>query len=124
MSAKDYIRWFSDIRLSDVAVVGGKNASLGELYSTLSKKGVRIPNGFAPTADAYRDALTAGKARERLHQLLDNLDKRDVETLAKRAASVSTRSASIRQASCAQCKLPAMPRVPPLGNGASSKAAE
>ena len=82
----DYVRWFSDIRLGDVALVGGKNASLGELYSTLSKQGVRVPNGYALTAEAYRDALTAAKAWERLHQLLDNLDKRDVEALAKRAA--------------------------------------
>jgi pyruvate,water dikinase len=86
MATQDYIRWFSDIRLSDVPVVGGKNASLGELYSTLSKQGVRVPNGFTLTAGAYRDMLTAAKALEPLHQLLDSLDKRDVETLAKRAA--------------------------------------
>ncbi len=86
MPNNDYVRWFSDIRLGDVALVGGKNASLGELYSTLSKQGVRVPNGFALTADAYRDALTAAKAWERLHQLFDNLDKRDVDILAKRAA--------------------------------------
>ena len=85
MATIDYVRWFSDIRLGDVALVGGKNASLGELYSTLSKQGVRVPNGFALTAEAYRDALTAAKAWERLHQLLDNLDKRDVDVLAKRA---------------------------------------
>ena len=86
MATTDYVRWFSDIRLGDVALVGGKNASLGELYSTLSKQGVRVPNGFALTAEAYRDALTAAKAWERLHQLLDNLDKRNVDVLAKRAA--------------------------------------
>ena len=85
MAIPDYVRWFSDIRLDDVALVGGKNASLGELYSTLSKQGVRVPNGFALTAEAYRDALTAAKAWERLHQLLDNLDKRNVDVLAKRA---------------------------------------
>ncbi|MGA7387587.1 MAG: phosphoenolpyruvate synthase, partial [Pseudolabrys sp.] len=85
MATTDYVRWFSDIRLGDVALVGGKNASLGELYSTLSKQGVRVPNGFALTAEAYRNALTAAKAWERLHQLLDNLDKRNVDVLAKRA---------------------------------------
>ena len=58
MATTDYVRWFSDIRLGDVALVGGKNASLGELYSTLSKRGVRVPNGFALTAGAYRDVLT------------------------------------------------------------------
>lgn len=85
MVTTNYVRWFSDIRLGDLALVGGKNASLGELYSTLSKQGVRVPNGFALTAVAYRDALTAAKAWERLHQLLDNLDKRNVDVLAKRA---------------------------------------
>ena len=86
MATTDYVRWFSDIRLGDVALVGGKNASLGELYSTLSKQGVRVPNGFALTAEAYRDVLNAAKAWERLHLLLGNLDKRDVDVLAKRAA--------------------------------------
>jgi pyruvate,water dikinase len=81
-----YVSWFADIRVSDVALVGGKNASLGELYSTLSKQGVRVPNGFALTAEAYRDALTAAKAWEPLHRLLDNLDKRNVDVLAKQAA--------------------------------------
>jgi pyruvate phosphate dikinase-like enzyme len=73
MSINDHVRWFSDIRVGDVALVGGKNASLGELYSTLSKECVRVPNGFALTADAYRDALTVAKAWERLHALLDDL---------------------------------------------------
>src|ERR1035441_702620 len=76
MSINDYVRWFSDIRVGDVALVGGKNASLGELYSTLSKQGVRVPNGFALTADAYWDALTAAKAWERLHALLDRKSTR------------------------------------------------
>jgi pyruvate,water dikinase len=86
MPPKAYVRWFSDIRVNDVALVGGKNASLGELYSTLSQQSVRVPNGFTLTAEAYRDALTAAKAWERLHQLLDSLDKRDVGSLARCAA--------------------------------------
>ena len=52
MATKNYVLWFSDIRVGDVPLVGGKNASLGELYSTLSQQGVRVPNGFALTADA------------------------------------------------------------------------
>jgi pyruvate,water dikinase len=86
MAMNDYVRWFSDIRLGDVALVGGKNASLGELYATLSSEGVRVPNGFALTAEAYRDALTAANAWQLLHPLLDNLDKRHVDILATRAA--------------------------------------
>jgi len=86
MQSQDYVRWFDSIRLGDVAVVGGKNASLGELYVGLSARGVRVPNGFALTAQAYRDALTAVGAWEELHKLLDHLDKRNVAGLRKRAA--------------------------------------
>lgn len=84
----DYIRWFSDIRLSDVPIVGGKNASLGELYSSLTAQGMRVPNGFALSAQAYRDALTEANAWEPLRKLLDGIDRRRVETLAKRAAKL------------------------------------
>ena len=80
------MRWFKDIRLADVPLVGGKNASLGELYSALATKGVKVPNGFALTAQAYRDALTAAGAWDKLHQLLDGLDKTRMDVLAKRAA--------------------------------------
>jgi pyruvate,water dikinase len=80
------IRWFRDIRLGDVSLVGGKTASLGELYSVLSAQGVKVPNGFALTAAAYRDALTAAGAWDRLHPLLDGLDKQRVDLLADRAA--------------------------------------
>ena len=83
---ESYVRWFRDIRLRDVPLVGGKTASLGELYSVLSKQGVKVPNGFAVTAAAYRDALTAAGAWHRLHALLDALDKRQVDVLAERAA--------------------------------------
>ena len=71
MPETDYIRWFSDIRLSDVPIVGGKNASLVKLYSSLSTEGMRVPNGFALSAAAYRDALTAAKAWEPLRRLLE-----------------------------------------------------
>ena len=81
-----YIRWFGEIGLDDVASVGGKNASLGELYSALSPLDVRVPNGFAITAKAYRDALTAANAWAHLHGLLDQLDKSDVERLKTAAA--------------------------------------
>ena len=49
-----HILWFSEINNNDVALVGGKNASLGEMYRTLTKKGVAVPNGFAITAAAFR----------------------------------------------------------------------
>ena len=86
MASYDRVGWFRDIRLHDVAVVGGKNASLGELYSVLSAQGVRVPNGFALTAQSYRDALTQAGAWERLHQLLDAVDKTRMDVLARCAA--------------------------------------
>jgi pyruvate,water dikinase len=84
-TASRLVRWFETLRLQDVPLVGGKNASLGELYVTLGAAGVRVPNGFALTADAYRDALTAADAWPKLHVLLDGLDITDVAALARRA---------------------------------------
>jgi pyruvate, water dikinase len=80
-----YVRWFDGLRLADVPEVGGKNASLGELYSALAKEGIRVPNGFALTARAYREALTAADAWEELRALLTGFNHRDVTALAKRA---------------------------------------
>jgi pyruvate,water dikinase len=87
MDTPRYIRWFKDIRLEDVPLVGGKTASLGELYSALSPQGVRVPNGFALTAAAYRDALTQAGAWDKLRTLLAGVDKRQISDLAKRAAA-------------------------------------
>jgi len=87
MAPPPYILWFKGIGSDDVARVGGKTASLGELYSALRTEGVRVPDGFAITADAYRDALTEAGAWESLHVLLDGLGKSDVVLLAERAAA-------------------------------------
>jgi pyruvate,water dikinase len=78
-----YIRWFEELRIEDVPLVGGKNASLGEMYRELTSQGVRVPNGFAITAEAFRDTLTAAGAWDELHKLLDGLDKRAVKRLAE-----------------------------------------
>ena len=78
-----YVRWFEELKLEDVPLVGGKNASLGEMYCELTAGGVRVPNGFAITAQAFRDAITEAGAWDELHRLLDNLDKRDVRRLAE-----------------------------------------
>ncbi len=86
ISEADYVRWFSDIGLRDVGLVGGKTASLGELYANLSAYNVRVPNGFAITAQAYRDALTAAMAWDALRDLLEKLDKADIALLSERAA--------------------------------------
>ena len=60
-----YVRWFDQIGIGDVATVGGKNASLGEMYQSLAPRGVKIPNGFATTADAYRHFLRRVRARRK-----------------------------------------------------------
>jgi pyruvate,water dikinase len=86
MNTATYIRWFKDIRLEDVPLVGGKTASLGELYSALSSQGVRVPNGFALTAQAYRDALTEAGAWDKLRTLLAGVDKKHISDLERRAA--------------------------------------
>jgi pyruvate,water dikinase len=82
----EQVRWFEDIRAADVASVGGKNASLGEMYSGLSGQGVRVPNGFALTAEVYRTALTAAAAWPRLSILLEGLGAQDVARLVPAAA--------------------------------------
>jgi len=80
------IRWFEELDINDVPLVGGKNASLGEMYQQLTPKGILIPNGFAITADAYRYMLDEANAWDKLYAVLDNLDPENVEDLAKRGA--------------------------------------
>ncbi|MBU6444047.1 MAG: phosphoenolpyruvate synthase [Alphaproteobacteria bacterium] len=80
------IRWFQDLRMGDVPLVGGKTASLGELYSALAPMGIAVPNGFGITAGAYRAALTVAKAWEPLRALMEGLNRDDVRDLAERAA--------------------------------------
>ncbi len=80
-----YVRWFKDLSIDDVPLVGGKNASLGEMYRELTQQGILIPNGFAVTADAYRYVLDQAKAWDSLHQALDDLDPDNVADLARRA---------------------------------------
>ncbi len=79
-----YVKWFNEIGIEDVASVGGKNASLGEMYRNLTGLGVRVPNGFAITADAYRYMLDFNGVWKVLHEELDKLDPNDVDELQKR----------------------------------------
>ncbi|MDD3577071.1 MAG: phosphoenolpyruvate synthase, partial [Halothiobacillus sp.] len=84
MSEFKYIRFFNELGIDDVPLVGGKNASLGEMYRKLSPAGVRIPNGFAITAEAYRYMLDSANAWPALHDALDALNPEDVDDLARR----------------------------------------
>jgi pyruvate,water dikinase len=81
----NYIRWFNELTIDDIPLVGGKNASLGEMYRELTPQGIQIPNGFAVTAEAYRYVLDQANGWDKLHQALDDLNPDDVTDLAKRA---------------------------------------
>jgi pyruvate,water dikinase len=85
---KEFILWFRDLRIEDVPLVGGKNASLGEMYRDLTKKGVRIPNGFAITAYAYRYLLQHSGIEKEMRSLLAGLDVKNVKQLAERGRKV------------------------------------
>ena len=82
---QDYIQWFDSIGSGDVSLVGGKNAALGELYSRLTEQGLRVPNGFAVTADAYRLLLDQGGLREALQEQLAAWDHHSTDDLVRRA---------------------------------------
>ncbi len=75
------IRWFADTSIDDVALVGGKNASLGEMYRELAGQGIRVPNGFAVTASAYREFLASKGTDRRILQILSRLRLDDIQSL-------------------------------------------
>jgi len=83
-----FIRWFKDVGLDDVASVGGKNASLGELYRELSAAGVRVPNGFAITADAYRHFLREAGLTHTIERLTTGLSSANLADLAQRGRAL------------------------------------
>ena len=82
------VLWFDQVGNEDVGLVGGKNASLGEMYRFLTPKGVRIPNGFALTATAYRRFLESNKLMDKIKDILKDLDTKDMDNLAERGHKV------------------------------------
>ena len=84
----EYIVDFSTVGMGDVARVGGKNASIGEMIANLSAAGVRVPGGFATTADAYRAFLAQDGLGDRIRELLADVDGDDVVKLAERGKRV------------------------------------
>jgi pyruvate,water dikinase len=84
----DYILWFDGLGMDDVNRVGGKNASLGEMISHLKGMGVSVPNGFATTADAFREFLDQSGLNDRIQALLLELDVDDVNALAKAGGDI------------------------------------
>ncbi len=83
-----YIKFFKDITLPDIPEVGGKNASLGEMYKYLAPKGVNLPNGFATTSKAYYYFIKSAGLGDQIEAILDGLNVKDVRDLKKRGAEV------------------------------------
>lgn len=84
----DYVVWFDRLGMNDVGRVGGKNASLGEMIAKLQAAGVKVPGGFATTAQAYRDFLSQDGLDRRITDTLANLDIEDIKALADAGARI------------------------------------
>jgi pyruvate,water dikinase len=84
----EFILWFKDLKIEDVPLVGGKNASLGEMYRELTKNGVRIPNGFATTSHAYKYLLKHSGIEKEMRALLEGIDVKNVKQLAERGHKI------------------------------------
>ncbi len=83
-----YLRFFEELSIGDIPSVGGKNASLGEMYHHLKPQGVNLPNGVATTADAYRYFLNSSGLDSRISEVLQGLDVNDVHELARRGSAI------------------------------------
>lgn len=88
VSAPRFVKWFADIRIEDIPLVGGKNASLGEMFRELTPQGVKVPDGFAITAGAYRHFLREAKLDATIQELLRGLDTSDIDNLRQRGSQV------------------------------------
>ncbi len=86
--AKELILWFDEFGINDVASVGGKNASLGEMYQHLASKGVAIPHGFAITAAAYRYLIDSAGIKDTVRDALESLDTHDLRNLQVRGKKI------------------------------------
>ena len=83
-----FVRWFTSIGLADVGLVGGKNASLGEMIRSLSPLGVRVPDGFAITAEAYREFVRGAGIEDQIRELLGGLRRDHVQDLVERSEKI------------------------------------
>ncbi|MBW2983223.1 phosphoenolpyruvate synthase [Candidatus Woesearchaeota archaeon] len=83
-----FILWFDQLSIDDVPLVGGKNASLGEMYRELVNKGVKVPNGFAVTAHAYHYFVEKAGIKDRIKEILQDLDTGDTRQLEQKGEEV------------------------------------
>ena len=86
--SKKYVLWFSELTIKDVPHVGGKNASLGEMYQKLGSHGVLIPNGYAVSADAYWYFLEYNGIKNKIQEMLKGLDTNKIIDLKNRAKKI------------------------------------
>jgi len=82
------VLWFDQLGIEDVPSVGGKNASLGEMYRNLTSRGINVPNGFAVTAKAYKHVIEASGAQEQIKKILEGLDTHNVRDLEERGRKI------------------------------------
>ena len=87
---KVFVKWFEDLKIEDVPLVGGKNASLGEMIRNLGEKGVSVPGGFAVTAYAYKYTIEKAGVDKKIKEILSDLDTHDVHNLAERGEKIRT----------------------------------
>jgi len=83
-----FIKWFEEVGTGDVALVGGKNASLGEMIQKLAEKGVNVPSGFAITAEAYRYLIQETGIKGKIRDTLAGLDTHDMKNLSERGSKI------------------------------------
>lgn len=85
---KKLILWFNEINMKDVGLVGGKNASLGEMYRSLASRGINVPNGFAITAYAFRQFLKFNYLKKKIRDLIQGVDVQDVRSLEEKGTQI------------------------------------
>ena len=90
-----FVKWFTEVGSKDVALVGGKNASLGEMITNLTQKGVNVPFGFAITAEAYKYVIEKAGIREKIQETLSGLDTRNMEDLSRRGEQIRNLISSV-----------------------------
>ncbi|HDM22549.1 MAG TPA: hypothetical protein ENG20_02045, partial [Methanomicrobia archaeon] len=85
---KKFVLWFDEIGMKDVGLVGGKNASLGEMYRNLKSKGVEVPGGFAITAYAYKYLIKETGIENKIVEILSDLDVNDIKNLREKGKKI------------------------------------